>query len=177
MKWIAISGGWRKVNKEIEDSVRKTVGEIISRGNGIVSGGALNVDFIALDEALKSDSKAERIKIFIPTTLEKYSEHYRKHAHLKDISQEQAEDLISQLTRLKQINPKALIENPDTNFTEKNKKDRYYKRNSEIVEASDELIAFRIKTKASEGLGTADAIEKAKVKGIPVRLYSYDLTK
>ena len=52
MKWIAISGGWRKINKEIEDDVRKTVREIISQGDGIVSGGALNVDYIALDEVL-----------------------------------------------------------------------------------------------------------------------------
>jgi hypothetical protein len=53
----------------------------------------------------------------------------------------------------------------------------YYERNSRIVEASDELVAFRIKTEASEGIGTADTIEKAKAKGIPVKLYSYDLTK
>ena len=177
MKWIAISGGWRKINKEIEDNVRKTVREIISQGNGLVSGGALSVDYIALDEALKFDAEAKKIKIFLPTTLEKYTEHYRKHALWGDITSEQTENLISQLTRLKQINPEALIENPDTNFTEENKKDRYYKRNLKIVEASDELVAFHIKTEASEGLGTADTIEKAKLKNIPVKLYSYNLTE
>lgn len=175
MKWIAISGGWRQVNQVIENDVRQAVAKIMKRGDGIVSGGALNVDFIALGEALKYDLKAERIKIFIPTTLEKFSEHYRKHAQLSNITSAQAEGLISQLTRLKQINSGALIENPDIDFTEANKKDKYYKRNSEIIKAADELISFRVRTEKSEGLGVMDAIIKAKTKGIPVEEHNYDL--
>lgn len=177
MKWIGISGGWRKTTPKIENDVRNVISKIMIRGDGIVSGGALNVDFVALDEALKHDPKAERIKIFLPTILEKYAEHYRKHANLGTITSEQAENLISQLSKLKQINPKALIENSDTNFTEETKKEMYYERNSRIIETSDELTAFHIKTEKSEGLGTMDTIEKAKTKGIPVKLYSYDLTK
>ncbi|MFA5013056.1 MAG: hypothetical protein WC520_00635 [Candidatus Paceibacterota bacterium] len=176
MKWIGISGGWRKINPKIENDVRETVAKIMARGDGIVSGGALNVDFIAIDEALKHDSKAKRIKIFIPTTLEKFIEHYQKHARLGTITSEQAEGIVNQLTQLKKINPNALIENPDTNFTEENKKEKYYERNSKVVEASDELVAFRIKTETSEGLGTADTIEKAKAKNIPIDLHFYDLT-
>lgn len=176
MKWIGISGGWRQVNQQIENDVRRTISKIMKCGDGVVSGGALNVDFITLDEALKHDPQAKRIKIFIPTTLEKFAAHYRKHAQLGTITSDQAESLVSQLTWLKQINPQALIENLDTNFTEENKKDRYYERNSKIIEASDELVAFRIKTKDSEGLGTADAIIKAKTKNIPVNLHFYDLT-
>lgn len=173
MKWIGISGGWRKANQEIEHNVRQVVKEIMQRGDGIISGGALNVDFIALDEALKYSPRAERIKIFLPTTLEKYAEHYRKHACLKTITLEQAKDLIDQLTKLKQINPKALIENPDTNFIEETKKFMYYERNSRVVDASDELIAFRIKTETSKGMGTGDTIEKANKKGIPVKVFNY----
>jgi len=103
MKWIGISGGWRKTNKEIEDKVRNIVRKIMMSGDGIVSGGALGVDFIALDEALKNDSKAERIKIFLPTTLEVYATHYRKHALLGTITKKQADDLIEQLSRLKKL--------------------------------------------------------------------------
>ncbi|NQV00796.1 MAG: hypothetical protein HQ537_01590 [Parcubacteria group bacterium] len=177
MKWIGISGGWRKVNQNIEDNIRNIVREIIWRGDGIVSGGALNVDYIALDEALKHDPKAERIKIFLPTTLKKYVEHYRKHAHLGTITSEQAENLINQLTRLKQTNPKALIENPDINFTEETKKTMYYERNSRVVDASDKLKAFHIKSDKSEGMGTMDTIDKAKAKDIPVKIFSYNLTE
>ena len=175
MKWIGISGSWRRTNREIEDKLRGMVKDIILHGDGIVSGGALGVDFIALSEALKNDLRAEKIKIFLPTTLEKYAEHFRKHAQLGTITSDQAENLINQLTKLKQINPKALIEDPDTNFTEENKESRYYERNSAVVEASDELIAFQVKTEQSEGLGTADTVKKAEIKGIPVKLFKFNL--
>jgi hypothetical protein len=176
MKWFGISGSWRKIDQEIDDKARNVVRKIMMRGDGIVSGGALGVDSIALDEALKTDTRAERIKIFLPTTLEIYTAHYRKHATLGTITGEQAESLISQLTELKRINSKALIEDLDANFTEETKKQIYYQRNTDVVNASDELVAFRVRSEQSEGLGTADAIEKAKVKGIPVQLFQYDLT-
>ena len=175
MKWIGISGGWRKTNQEIENKVREIVRKIMKRGDGIVSGGALGVDFIALDEALKYDLKAERIKIFLPTTLEKYAEHLKRKAREGVVKSEKVKALLNQLRKLKEINPKALIENPDTNFTEETKKKMYYQRNTKIVEASDELIAFRIKTKESEGLGTLDTINKAKEKGIPVKVFEFIL--
>lgn len=37
--WFGISGSWRKINSEIEKSVRNAVAKIIANGNGIVSGG------------------------------------------------------------------------------------------------------------------------------------------
>lgn len=175
MKWIGISGGWRKTNHEIEEKVQAIVREIFETGNGMVSGGALGVDYTATDVALKLNPEADRIKIFLPTTLEKYAEHYRKHAKLGTITEKQAEDLISQLEKIKQVNSASLIENPDTNFTEETKKEMYYERNSRAVDAADELVAFRVKTKESESLGTADAVAKAKKKGIPVKLFEYDL--
>ena len=62
MKWIGISGSWRKTNKEIEEKIRNIVCEIMQRGDGIVSGGALGVDYIALDEALKMTQKLRKLK-------------------------------------------------------------------------------------------------------------------
>ena len=177
MKWFGISGSWRKTNQKIDDKVRNVVRKIMLRGDGIVSGGALGVDSIALDEALKIDPEAERIKTFLPTTLEVYTAHYRKHVMLGTITDEQAEGLIDQLIGLKKINPKALLENLDANFTEETKKQMYYQRNTDIVNSSDELVAFWVRLEQSEGLGTADAVEKAKAKGISVQLFQYDLTE
>lgn len=96
---------------------------------------------------------------------------------LEDLGALLTENLIAQLTKLREINPSALLEYPDENFTEENKTARYYERNSKIIEASDELIAFRVKTEASPGAGTSDTIEKAKIKGTPVKLFEWDLTK
>ncbi|OHA49199.1 MAG: hypothetical protein A2682_00835 [Candidatus Terrybacteria bacterium RIFCSPHIGHO2_01_FULL_58_15] len=177
MKWVAISGSWRKTTDEIERAVRDAVHEIMFRGDGIVTGGALGVDAIALDEALRQNILADRIKVFLPTTLEQYAVHFRKHAEVGTITQQQAEDLIQQLTHLKEKNRRALIEDPDTGFSEENKKEKYYGRNAHIIAAADELFAFQVKSEASDGLGTLDAVEKAKTKGIPVTTRSWDLRR
>lgn len=168
MKWVAISGSWRKMNKELEKDVRNAVREIISRGDGIVSGGALNVDYIATDEALKMNPTAKRIKIFLPATLEIYAAHYRKRADEGVITKKQAEDLIAQLNKIREINPSSLIENKNKKSVEK---ETYYERNSVIVEAADELIAFHV----NESLGTKDAIDKAHKNGIPVKVFTYTI--
>jgi hypothetical protein len=175
MRWIAISGSWRKVNKEIERKVRKIVSEILKKEDGIVSGGALGVDYITLKEALKYDKKARRIKIFLPTTLKRYAQHLRKQARLKRVEKGKVEKLILALKKLKKINKKALIENKRADFREETKKKYYYQRNSRIINVADKLIAFRVITKESQGLGTLDAIEKAKEKGIPVKVFSYKI--
>ncbi|MFA6216023.1 MAG: hypothetical protein WC768_05635 [Patescibacteria group bacterium] len=172
MKWIGISGSWRKINPEIDNLIRQTVREIILRGNGIVSGGALGVDYVALDQALKINPQASRIKIFIPAKLEIFQSHYLKRAKEGVITSQQAENLISQLAALKKINPTALVE--DQNNLVLNQL-TYYQRNSEIIEAADELIAFHVVSELSGGAGTLDTINKAKVKGIPVKIYHFNL--
>jgi len=177
MKFVAISGSWRKVNKEIERKVRKIVSQILKMGNGIVTGGALGVDYIALDEALKHDKNAQRIKVFLPTTLKRYAQHLRKHARWGDVKKSAVEKLISRLKKLRTLNPKALIENKKADFREETKKKYYYQRNTKIIKAADELIAFRVITKESQGLGTLDTIKKAKKKGIPVKVFEYDFRK
>ena len=55
-----------KRNSSVEADVRRTVRQAIERGDGIVTGGALNVDYFATDEALKLDPKVARIKVFLP---------------------------------------------------------------------------------------------------------------
>lgn len=168
MKWIAISGGWRKRNIQVENDVRRTVREIIMRDDGIVSGGALGVDYFATDEALKLDPTGTKIKIFLPTSLETYARHYRTRASEGVITAAQAEALIAQLERLKNANPEGLIENPEV--AEVNT-ETYYARITQIVEAADELMAFHINASA----GTQDTITKAETKGIPVRKFEYTI--
>lgn len=166
MKWIVIAGGWRKTNARVEKDVRKTVRDIIERGDGIVSGGALGVDYIVTDEAMKLNSPADRIKIFLPATLERYAAHYRKRAKEGVITFDQAEMLIDQLSRLKQTNPGAIIEHPDNTVIDK---EAYFSRITKIVEAADELVAFHI----NNTKGTQDIIMKAKKRGIPITLFTY----
>lgn len=168
MKWIAISGSWRKTNKGVEADVRRTVREIIDREDGIVTGGALNVDYFATDEALKADPTASYIKVLLPTTLEIYSTHYRRRVNEGVIKTEKAEALIKQLETLQRTNPSSLIQNT------KNRKvdtDTYYERNSKVIEVAEELIAFQV----NDSAGVQDTVNKAKAKGIPVKMFSYKI--
>jgi len=167
MKWIAISGSWRVTNQEIENKVRQEIKKIIEAGDGIVTGGALNVDFFATDEAMKWDQTFKQIKIFLPSTLEKYAVHYRKRATEGVITSQQAEELIAQLSKLQNINPGSIIEGSFDIID----KDSYYDRITKIVDASDELLAFQVNNSA----GVQDTIDKAKKRNIPVKLYSYEI--
>ncbi|KKT67580.1 MAG: hypothetical protein UX25_C0016G0009 [Candidatus Woesebacteria bacterium GW2011_GWC2_45_9] len=171
-KWVAISGSWAYATKKEEKDVRNIVRKILVKGKGIVTGGALNADSFATDEAMKLDPNCRHIKIFLPTTLSIYSKHYRKRAKEGVITEKQAEDLIAQLKFIFKANPSAIIENKTNKIVDKK---AYFKRNTDIVKAADELISFHVIE--STGGGTLDTIEKAKKRGISIKSFSYSIDK
>lgn len=171
MKWIAISGSWRKTDAQVENDVRKTVSEILHRGDGIITGGAPGVDYFATDEALKHDPSAEKIRIYLPTSLAFYVKHTWMRRAEGVVDKDVGENVIQQLVAISNFNKSAIIEGEDIPGNKYVEKWQYYKRNGLIVAAADELIAFRV----NESAGTGDAIEKAKVKGIPVKIFSYKI--
>lgn len=164
--WFGISGSWRKTNEEVEKRVREAVRKIIERGDGIVSGGALNVDFFATDEALKLNPTAEKIKIFLPVVLDLYAAHYRKRATEGVITSEQAEALVAQLESLRATNSDALVGNPQNTVVDPK---TYFERNTEVVNASDAIVGFQVND--SEGVG--DTVKKAIVQSKPVCLEKF----
>ena len=167
MKWIAISGSWRKTNKQVEDDVRCIIRQIVANGDGVVTGGALGVDYFATDEILKYDAHAKRIKVYLPTTLEIYSAHYRKRAGEGVITINQADALIEQLNALKLANPNALIEGHFTEVTQ----EIYYERDQWVIDAADELLAFHV----NNSRGVEDTTERARKKGIPIKALVYSI--
>lgn len=174
MKWIAISGSWRITTDEIEQLVREDVAAFMQAGHGLVSGGVVGVDLIALETALVCDATAERIKIFLPTTLELFSRHMRNRVAENIVSGRETERLIDKLEELKRINGSALIEgDASIPITQAG----YYERNSRIVENADEIHSYRVVSELSQGLGTDDAVQKARSKGKPVkeRTFSVDV--
>lgn len=166
--WFGISGSWRKTSEEVEQAVRQAVREILDKGGGIVTGGALNVDFFATDEALRIDTSGNSIRVYLPVTLERYATHYRKRATEGVITPEQAEALIEQLTRLKDANPEALVEHPEN--TEVNQ-ETYFERNTEVMKASDALVAFQV----NDSAGVEDTVGKALRQDKPVRRLKYTI--
>ena len=166
MKWIGISGSWRKTSSEVEHDVRQVVREIISRGDGIVTGGALNVDYFATEEALRANPKATQIRVYRPVTLERYAAHYRKRADEGVITHEQAEGLIRLLIALKRANPIALIEHLTNTVIDRA---TYFERNSIVVDHSDEILAFQV----NDSAGVQDTCDKARAEGKPVHVKRY----
>src|SRR3989339_463378 len=167
--WLGITGSWRKTNEEIERTVRESVREIYDRGAGIVSGGALSVDFFATDEALLLDPTATRIKIFLPVTLERYAAHYRKRAQEGIITSAQAEALIGQLEEVKKRNQFALVENTVNISVDPT---TYFERNTEVVNASDALLGFQVNERERAG----DTVNKAIIQRKPVFVRRYNIS-
>lgn len=165
MKWYGITGSWRLTSDEVEQDVRTAVRKIIVQGDGIVSGGALNVDFFAADEALKADANSSQIKIIIPSTLPLYTAHYRIRADEGVITHEQAESLITQLTEVKKRG--GLVE---MHHTEMNT-ETYYDRNTAVVDASDVMLGFQVNGSS----GVQDTLDKAAAKGKGISLKSYTI--
>jgi hypothetical protein len=165
MKWTAIAGSWRHTNFDIENQVREEVRSVLILGNGIVSGGALGVDFFATDEALKAGIDASQLKIIIPSTLEIYSAHYLNRASEGVITHGQAETLILQLETVRSM--VCLVEGTAQIID----KEAYFNRITQIIDIADELFAFQI----NDSEGTQDTIDKARNKGIGVKVFSYRL--
>ncbi|HEX8182610.1 MAG TPA: hypothetical protein VF575_03330 [Candidatus Saccharimonadales bacterium] len=167
MKWVAISGSWRRSSPEIVQDVRDDVADVIERGNGIVIGGALGVDYVATEEAIKRNPEADRITIILTTTLDIYAAHYRKRADEGVITLEQSEALIGLLSTVKQRREQSLIEMGHSILNEES----YYDRNTKVLEDADQLLAFQV----NSSLGTQDTIDKALSMGMPVMQKQYTI--
>ena len=152
--WIAISGSWRIINEEVKRDVEVAVRKVIKNGDGLVTGGALGVDFIATQMMLK-EGDITKLKIFLPIKLDKFCQHFRNRAKEGVITEAQAEMLIKQLLVVKKLNPKAI--NDDTPYEQANE-ESYYARNYSIISSCDELYAFQV----NKSKGVQDAIDKAR---------------
>lgn len=131
-----------------------------------MTGGALGVDFIATNTVLALDPKCKSLKIFLPTNLNTYTQHYLKRAKEGIITQKQANELLNQLLTVKKANPTAIIENHKES---KVWRATYFARNKKIVEHSNELVAFQVNKSA----GTQNTIDKARKMGRKVTIFNY----
>lgn len=167
MTWVGVSGSWRHAPPGLADAVRHEVTAALGAGKSIVTGGALGVDYWATETALRTDPW--RLKVIIPTSLATYAAHYRRRAAEGVISIEQAENLIRQLEAVAQAG--GLVEHPErpqiVDVT------TYYLRNQDVVEVADELLAFQV----NASRGTQDTVNRARLKGIPVAIFTYETPK
>lgn len=166
MKWIGVTGSWRKSCPELEHDLVREVKAALQAGYGIVTGGALGVDSIATALALKFRPDGSQIRVILPTTLGIYAAHYQKRADEGVITSKQAEDLIKQLKAVNELGS-LVVTHKQTKVNETT----YYLRNTEVVNASDELLAFQV----NQSAGTGDTVDKARHQGKPVKLFTYTI--
>ena len=163
MKWILFTGTWRLTNREVENDVRTAVRDVLSHGDGIVTGGATGVDYFVMDEAMTLFPDASRLKVIIPAFLKSYIHDYRANWCQEPITQETIDDLEKILQKIKEVNPRALIEMPNDIITQ----EHYNLRHDEEIKISDEVYAFQVNNSA----GAQDTIDKALKSGLPISLH------
>ncbi|MCD4760247.1 hypothetical protein K8R33_05175 [archaeon] len=166
MKWYAISGSWRITNDEVKRDVERTVEKIILAGDGIITGGALGIDYFATNVVLKKGDSRRQLKLYLPIKLENLCKHFFKRAEEGVITREQAEMVTSQWREVERICGDCISD--EWGYTEANI-ESYYGRNTRIVEDCDVLYAFHV----NDSKGTQDAIDKAKELGKEARVKKY----
>lgn len=166
MKWIGVSGSWRHVTQKLKRDVKREVSQVLARGDGIVTGGALGVDYLATEVVINIDPSLSHLKILLPTDLTGYLIHYNNRAREGVITASQAKKLAQQLTFVQKTRPGALIEGKQGKLVNKA---TYYARNRRIAAMSEELLAFQV----NNSLGTGYTIKMARQLGKKVTQYSY----
>jgi hypothetical protein len=163
MKWILFTGTWRLTNAEVEQDVRAAARDVLMRGDGIVTGGATGVDYFAMDEAMKIDPTAQRLKVIIPTNLKSYIHDYYTNWCQEPVTKEGIAALAELLDKIKEANPDALLEMPYDAITQ----DHYNMRHDEEVARSNAVYAFQV----NNSTGTQDTVDKALKAGLPLELH------
>ena len=167
MRWIGISGS-RTTDDRIVADIKADVAELMQRGDAIVAGGALGVDFHATQEALKLNPEADRIRVIVPTDLKTYRLYFDRQLQQRDSRNNNTTPakIIALFNQLHALRRKgALEEMSQMRVTA----DSFHARNRAIVSRSDELRAYSV----NHSSGTTYTIREAQAAGLPVKTRHY----
>ena len=167
MKWLAVVGT-REVNDIIRRDIERFVGQKITEGSGIVSGGATGADHEAARLAYEYGLEAARFRIFLPVELELYCQALYDRVVAGKCRQDDVIATVALLRDIAKHRPGVLRD--ATDFNEVNA-DSFHARNCQIVDLADELVAFRV----NYSPGTTFTIDQAQEKGIPVKVFDYTI--
>lgn len=167
MKWLGVVGT-REVNDTIRRDIEQFIGQKITEGDGIVSGGATGADHEAARLAYEHGLEAARFRIFLPVELELYCQALYSRAAAGKCRQDDAIATVALLRDVAKHRPGVL--RATTEFTEVNA-ESFHARNCQIVALADELVAFRV----NDSPGTTFTIDQARAKGIPIKVFDYTI--
>ncbi len=141
----------------------------MAAGDGIVVGGALGVDFVATLEALKHDPDATRIRIIIPTSLDRYQEYFLRQLQNTrskgDVTPDNIKALFDVLGRAKSMGRLTELDHDRAN------KESFHDRNLKIVDNANLVFAYRV----NNSTGTQNTIDHARRASVPVKVRSYEI--
>ena len=163
MKWIIFTGTWRLTNEEVERDVRESAREVLARGDGIITGGALGVDFFCMDEVLKINPTCTHLRVILPSKLDIYINHFYEALVDHKITKENFAELEKTLHAIQKVNPSAILEMHFTTIEQ----NEYNERDAEEVKYGDEIHAFQV----NNSTGTQHTIDAGLSKGIPISLH------
>ena len=167
MKWLGVVGT-REVNDTIRRDIEQCVGQKITEGGGIVTGGATGVDHEAARLAYEYGLGVARFRIFLPVKLELYCQALYDRAAVGKCRQDDAVATVALLRDIARNRPGVIRDT--TEFTEVNA-ESFHARNCQIVVLANELVAFRV----NYSPGTTFTIDQAQEKGIPVKVFDYTI--
>lgn len=182
---VGISGSWQKINNEVVRDTSHIVRYILSQGKGIITGGALGVDYIATHTVLTEGIPKEQLRIVLPVDLDTYMKHFinsiQRADRLDGIDSTQARKLIKQLDKIRSDYSDIIFGKTHFNgerFLESGKagdryrKSAYHFRNGLVGYGCDGLVAFWVDS--SEGVqDIIDKVSSAKAKcRVAVKKYS-----
>ncbi len=157
MRWTLFTGTWRLTDADVERDVRNAARDIFDRGDGIVTGGATGVDFYAMDEAMRIDPSASRLRVVLPCALDLFIQDHRDHWCMAPITSETIDALAELLRTIQRANPDAIEAMPYVDITQ----EHYDLRNIREVEIADSVFAFQV----NESTGTQHTIDSARAAG------------
>ena len=170
--WVGITGSWRTINQRVVDDVTEIVRYITSNGFGILTGGALGVDYIATEIVLREQENPKQyLKIALPINRSDYLKHFMNSSLSSRIHTSQMEAIAKQIVYINKNFPEIIFDAScfDQNeflkpINEKYREDCYSFRNNLVVYGCDGLMPFLV----NESNGVKDAIRGAKSMGKPI---------
>lgn len=164
MKWLGVSGSSKGLTEALKTDLDREVGLALESGKGIVTGGSLGTDYRAANSACQFAPGCERAKIVLPTTLDIYLAHLGNRALQGSVTAEDYSALKG-LLQLVAYSGNIVVQEGFESVS----KAAYDSRNTLMLSHTDELVAFQI----GDSPGTRDAVKKAELQDIPVKLFKY----
>jgi len=179
--WIGISGSWRTINQNLVDDVTNIIRYTTCEGIGILTGGALGVDYIATEVILREGNAKKQLRVSLPINRYAYMEHFTNSAiQTHTINRTQHDSLIHQIRYIDENYPDIIFDKSyynegkflkAENYTYR--ENSYHSRNGLIAYGCDGLIAFRI----NNSRGVKDTVNKIKFMEKPIFVLNYQIDK